>query len=91
MQHLIAKAVTLLEERPDIETIGGASSLINHSGPFMGSPAPALHTSIARKGFGLDNNLNLGRAEAIIYAADLTEAYVDFNKGDVSDPASLGG
>jgi hypothetical protein len=26
-----------------------------------------------------------------MYAADLTEAYVDFNKGDVGDPGSLGG
>ncbi len=24
-------------------------------------------------------------------AADLTEEYVEFNKGDVSDPAALGG
>ena len=24
-------------------------------------------------------------------AADLTEAYVDFNKGDVTDPTTLGG
>ncbi len=28
---------------------------------------------------------------AVIYAADLTEEYVDFNKGDVGDPDSLGG
>jgi len=27
----------------------------------------------------------------VIYAADLTEEYVDFNKGDVGDPAALGG
>jgi hypothetical protein len=26
-----------------------------------------------------------------MYAADLTEDYVDFNKGDVGDPNSLGG
>jgi hypothetical protein len=26
-----------------------------------------------------------------MYAADLTEEYVDFNKGDVGDPGSLGG
>ena len=24
-------------------------------------------------------------------AADLTEAYVEFNKGDINDPSSLGG
>ena len=41
--------------------------------------------------FELHINLNLGKGSAFIYAADLTEEYVDFNKGDVSDPASLGG
>ena len=46
---------------------------------------------VAQKEFDLHINLNLGRGEAVIYAADLTEEYVDFNKGDVSDPASLGG
>ena len=33
----------------------------------------------------------LRKAGAVIYAADLTEAYVDFNKGNVADPKSLGG
>ena len=28
---------------------------------------------------------------ALMYAADLTEQYVDFNKGDVTDPSTLGG
>ena len=46
---------------------------------------------VALKEFDLHINLNLGQAGAIIYAADLTEEYVEFNKGDVSDPASLGG
>ena len=41
--------------------------------------------------FDLHINLNLGKGEAILYAADLTEKYVDYNKGDISDPASLGG
>ena len=45
----------------------------------------------APKEFDLHIQLNLGRASAVMYAADLTEAYVDFNKGDVSDPKSLGG
>ena len=50
-----------------------------------------LCAAAAPKEFDLHNNLNLGRAGAVIYAADLTEAYVDFNKGDVGDPGSLGG
>ena len=29
--------------------------------------------------------------DAVMYAADLTEDYVDFNKGNVGDPGSLGG
>ena len=41
--------------------------------------------------FDLHINLNLGQGEAILYAADLTEEYVDFNKGDITDPTSLGG
>jgi len=46
---------------------------------------------VAEKEFDLHINLNLGKSAAIMYASDLTEAYVDFNKGDVTDPASLGG
>jgi len=41
--------------------------------------------------FELHINLNLGKANAVMYAADLTEEYVDFNKGDVTDASSLGG
>jgi hypothetical protein len=46
---------------------------------------------VAEKEFDLHINLNLGPAKALMYAADLTEDYVAFNKGDVSDPSSLGG
>lgn len=60
-----------------------------------GSPAStsfaALCKIAALPEFDLHINLNLGKGAAVIYAADLTEDYVDFNKGDVSDPASLGG
>jgi glutamate N-acetyltransferase/amino-acid N-acetyltransferase len=45
----------------------------------------------APKEFELHINLNLGKAGAVMYAADLTEQYVDFNKGDVTDPTTLGG
>jgi len=41
--------------------------------------------------FELRIRLNLGRGEAVMYAADLTEEYVEFNKGDVTDPTTLGG
>ncbi|MGD0744841.1 MAG: bifunctional ornithine acetyltransferase/N-acetylglutamate synthase, partial [Verrucomicrobiota bacterium] len=50
-----------------------------------------LCAAVAPKEFDLHINLNLGRAGTVIYAADLTEAYVEFNKGDVGDPGSLGG
>jgi glutamate N-acetyltransferase / amino-acid N-acetyltransferase len=50
-----------------------------------------LCAAVAPKEFELHINLNLGRASAVMYAADLTEEYVDFNKGDVTDASSLGG
>jgi glutamate N-acetyltransferase / amino-acid N-acetyltransferase len=50
-----------------------------------------LCAAVAPKEFDLHINLNLGGASAAIYAADLTEAYVEFNKGDAGDPSSLGG
>jgi N-acetylglutamate synthase/N-acetylornithine aminotransferase len=50
-----------------------------------------LCAAVAPKEFELHINLNLSNANAVMYAADLTEEYVDFNKGDVGDPSSLGG
>jgi glutamate N-acetyltransferase/amino-acid N-acetyltransferase len=41
--------------------------------------------------FDLHVDLHLGRAGFIMYASDLTEDYVAFNKGDVTDPKTLGG
>jgi glutamate N-acetyltransferase/amino-acid N-acetyltransferase len=41
--------------------------------------------------FDLRVDLHRGRGKFTIYAADLTEDYVAFNKGDVTDPATLGG
>ena len=41
--------------------------------------------------FDVHVDLHAGRGEFVMYAADLTEDYVAFNKGDVSDPKSLGG
>ena len=45
----------------------------------------------APKEFDLRINLNLGKSNAVMSAADLTEAYVDYNKGDGTDPTTLGG
>ncbi len=50
-----------------------------------------LCAAVAPKEIDLHINLNLGQAGAVMYAADLTEEYVDFNKGDVTDPTALGG
>ena len=55
---------------------------------------PAFETlckAVEPSEFDLLINLNLGQGEAFLYAADLTEEYVDFNKGDITDPTSLGG
>ncbi len=61
----------------------------------QGRPTKASFKSLckiaAQREFDLHINLNLGKAGAILYASDLTEEYVDFNKGNVGDPSSLGG
>jgi glutamate N-acetyltransferase / amino-acid N-acetyltransferase len=61
----------------------------------QGRPTNATFKALCRittaSAFDLHIHLNLGDAGALIYAADLTEAYVDFNKGDVNDPTTLGG
>ena len=45
----------------------------------------------ARPEFDVHVNLRVGHGQFVMYASDLTEDYVSFNKGDVSDPTSLGG
>jgi glutamate N-acetyltransferase/amino-acid N-acetyltransferase len=50
-----------------------------------------LCAAVSAKEFDLHINLNLGCATALMYASDLTEEYVEFNKGDVTDPTTLGG
>ena len=41
--------------------------------------------------FDLHVFLNAGKHDCVLYASDLTEEYVEFNKGNVNDPKSLGG
>ena len=87
-------AAKVVEEKIDIgySATGGKKILWSLK---RGQPTKAtfkeLCAAVAPKEFELHINLNLGRANAVMYAADLTEAYVDYNKGDVTDPTTLGG
>lgn len=84
----------IVEEKVDIGYSAPGSSRVLWS-LRRGQPTTvnfkSLCVAVAHKQFDLHIRLNLGSGGALIYAADLTEAYVEFNKGDVSDPASLGG
>ena len=85
---------TVVEEKVDIgySTPGSRDILWSlKRGQPTKATFKALCAAVAPKEFALHVNLNLGRSSAVIYAADLTEEYVDFNKGDVTDPTSLGG
>ena len=84
----------MVEEKVDIaySLPGGKKLLYSLRG---GQPTDTAFSELckitAAPEFDLHINLNLGKACALLYSSDLTEHYVDFNKGDVSDPASLGG
>jgi len=54
----------------------------------LGKQAPV---AVVPNEFDLHINLNLGQDCTLMYAADLTEDCVDFNKCDVRDAASLTG
>ena len=85
---------TVVEEKVDIGYSAPGSRKILWSlrrGQATKASFKQLCAAVAPREFDLHINLNLGKHCAVIYAADLTEEYVDFNKGDVSDPASLGG
>ena len=87
-------AATIIEEKVDIgySKPGGRRILWSLK---RGQPTKAtfeqLCGAVEANEFDLHIHLNQGRAGAVMYATDLTEDYVNFNKGDVSDPASLGG
>jgi glutamate N-acetyltransferase/amino-acid N-acetyltransferase len=87
-------AATVVEEKIDIgySAPGGKKVLWSLK---RGQPTKAtfkeLCAAVAPQEFELHIHLNLGQAGAVMYAADLTEEYVDFNKGDVTDASSLGG
>jgi glutamate N-acetyltransferase/amino-acid N-acetyltransferase len=82
------------EDKVDIGYSAPASSRITWSlkrGQPTRTSFKALCAAVAPDEFDLHIHLNLGEASTVMYAADLTEAYVDFNKGDISNPSSLGG
>jgi glutamate N-acetyltransferase/amino-acid N-acetyltransferase len=85
---------TVVEEKIDIGYSAPGDKKILWS-LKRGQPTPAtfkeLCAAVAPKEFELHISLNLGKVGAVMYAADLTEEYVDFNKGDVTDASSLGG
>jgi glutamate N-acetyltransferase / amino-acid N-acetyltransferase len=84
----------IVEEKVDIGYSAPGSRKVLWS-LKCGQPTKAtfkqLCAAAAPKEFDLHIRLNLGSASALMYASDLTEEYVEFNKGDVSDPATLGG
>ncbi len=87
-------AATIVEDKVDIGygTAGSRKILWSLK---RGQPTKATYAELcaaaAPKEFELHINLNLGPGSAVMYAADLTEEYVEFNKGDVTDPTTLGG
>ena len=87
-------AATIVEERVDIGYSAPGSRKILWS-LRRGQPTAASFKQLCAATepgeFDLHIRLNLGKAGAVMYAADLTEDYVDFNKGDVTDPTTLGG
>lgn len=87
-------AATVVENKVDIGYSAPGSRKILWSlkrGQPTKTTFKQLCDAAAATEFDLHIRLNLGRASALMYASDLTEEYVDFNKGDVSDPTTLGG
>lgn len=85
---------TIVEEKIDVAySLPGSSKKLFalRKGQPTATRFEDLCRIVAEKEFDLHINLNLGKGSAVMYASDLTEDYVDFNKGDVTDPASLGG
>ena len=84
----------IVEEKIDVAYSAPGSKKLTYGlrkGAPTDVPFATLCKCVAEKEFDLHIFLNLGRHNAVLYTADLTEEYVDFNKGDVTDPSSLGG
>ena len=87
-------AAKITEEKIDVgySAPGGRKlTYVVKKGAPTSVPFKTLCECVAPKEFDLHIFLNVGKHDAILYTSDLTEEYVDFNKGDVTDPSSLGG
>ena len=84
----------VVEEKVDVAYSAPGSKKLLFS-LKRGQPTSATFKSlcevVAQREFDLHINLNLGKGNAVMYTCDLTEDYVDYNKGDVTDPSTLGG
>jgi glutamate N-acetyltransferase/amino-acid N-acetyltransferase len=87
-------AAMIIEDKIDVGYSRPGEKKITYAvkrGQPTSVPFATLVKLVAEKEFDLHISLNLGSGHSIVYTCDLTEDYVDFNKGDVSDPTSLGG
>ena len=86
-------SATVVEDKVDIGYGTAGSRKILWSlkrGQPTKTPFAALWKAVQEEEFELNIRLNLGKGSALIYAADLTEEYVDFNKGAIADPTQAG-
>lgn len=87
-------AAKIVEEKIDVAYSAPGSKKLTYAlrkGAPTNVPFAQLCKCVTEKEFDLHIFLNIGRHSAVLYTSDLTEEYVDFNKGDVTDPSSLGG
>ena len=87
-------SATIIEDKVDVGYSRPGMKKITYAvkrGQPTKVPFKTLVKLVGEKEFDLHVSLNVGSGHSVVYTCDLTEEYVDFNKGDVSDPAALGG
>ncbi len=70
---------TIREDKVDIFYDGLAAV---RGGEVASTPLARIKKIVARTAFTIDVHLHLGRGHCTMYATDLTEKYVEFNKGE---------
>lgn len=79
MDALGYSAAKVQEEKIDI-SYDGVAAVVN--GTVSRTPLDKLKKIVANSTFTIDIDLHLGRGTRTMYATDLTEKYVTFNKGE---------